>query len=84
MQTYHWQNVKKANISWAGGLAVGLAKSDVFCEVKIHKVFSRPAADSSNWGCKVLSTVPNILMPLILKSFLFLSSRNALNSLISR
>lgn len=49
VQTYHWQNVQKVNISWAGGLAVGLAKSDVLCEVKIHKVFPRPVADSSNW-----------------------------------
>lgn len=44
---YPWQNVQKANISWAEGLTAGLAKADVLFEVKTHKAFSRPAAGRS-------------------------------------
>lgn len=82
---HHWRNVQRANIIWAGvGSAVGLAKTDVLSKVKMHKAFSRLAVHRPNRGLKGVSTVPKVLVCLILKPFLFLSFWNALNSLISR
>lgn len=67
--------MQRVNIIRAGiGSSVGLAKTDVLSEVKILKTFSRLAVHRPKRGLKGLNTVPKVLMCLILKPFLFLSS----------
>lgn len=67
--------MQRANIIRAGiGSSVGFAKTDVLSEVKKHKAFSTLAVHRPKRGLKGLSTVPKVLVYLILKPFFFLSS----------